>query len=73
MYNNIGLRTPRGSGTNGFIQKNLANLPPSLQTMRRNAMLVLFFFVLLCSFLSFFFFSNNEYNNCFHIGEEICR
>eukprot|EP01084_Bolivina_argentea_P301738 520624_1 len=24
MYNNIGLRTPRGSGTNGYIQRNVA-------------------------------------------------
>ena len=24
MYNGIGLATPRGSGTSGFIQKNLA-------------------------------------------------
>ncbi|ETO09793.1 hypothetical protein RFI_27584, partial [Reticulomyxa filosa] len=26
MYNNIGLRTPRGSGTNGYIQTNLAHI-----------------------------------------------
>ena len=26
MYNNIGLRTPRGSGTNGYIQRNLAHI-----------------------------------------------
>lgn len=24
MYNGIGLQTPRGSGTNGFVQRNLA-------------------------------------------------
>lgn len=24
MYNGIGLPTPRGSGTNGYVQKNLA-------------------------------------------------
>ena len=24
MYNGIGLQTPRGSGTNGYVQKNLA-------------------------------------------------
>lgn len=28
MYNGIGLTTPRGSGTNGYIQKNLSALPP---------------------------------------------
>jgi len=27
MYNGIGLRTPRGSGTNGYIQRNLAYIP----------------------------------------------
>ena len=26
MYNGIGLNTPRGSGTNGFVQRNLATL-----------------------------------------------
>lgn len=26
MYNGIGLTTPRGSGTNGHVQRNLANL-----------------------------------------------
>eukprot|EP00483_Globobulimina_turgida_P008099 UN08115 len=26
MYNNIGLRTARGSGTNGYIQRNLAHI-----------------------------------------------
>lgn len=25
MYNGIGLTTPRGSGTNGYVQRNLAN------------------------------------------------
>ncbi|VDP04938.1 unnamed protein product [Soboliphyme baturini] len=24
MYNGVGLTTPRGSGTNGFVQRNLA-------------------------------------------------
>ena len=28
MYNNIGLPTPRGSGTNGYIQRNLAAVRP---------------------------------------------
>lgn len=26
MYNNIGLMTPRGSGTSGYVQKNLAHI-----------------------------------------------
>ena len=26
MYNGIGLNTPRGSGTNGFVQRNLASI-----------------------------------------------
>lgn len=26
MYNGIGLNTPRGSGTNGFVQRNFATL-----------------------------------------------
>jgi serine/arginine repetitive matrix protein 2 len=28
MYNGIGLPTPRGSGTSGYIQKNLSHLKP---------------------------------------------
>lgn len=28
MYNNIGLPTPRGSGTNGFVERNLASVRP---------------------------------------------
>ncbi|ORX44403.1 hypothetical protein BCR36DRAFT_228605, partial [Piromyces finnis] len=27
MYNGIGLVTPRGSGTNGFVQRNLSHIP----------------------------------------------
>ncbi|ORY54394.1 hypothetical protein LY90DRAFT_361271, partial [Neocallimastix californiae] len=27
MYNGIGLTTPRGSGTNGFVQRNLSHIP----------------------------------------------
>lgn len=26
MYNGIGLQTPRGSGTNGFVQRNLSSV-----------------------------------------------
>lgn len=26
MYNGIGLQTPRGSGTNGYVQRNLSSL-----------------------------------------------
>ena len=29
MYNGIGLRTARGSGTNGFVQRNLSYIRPS--------------------------------------------
>ena len=32
MYNGIGLRTPRGSGTNGYVQRNLAALRASKKT-----------------------------------------
>merc|ERR1712110_140594 len=28
MYNGIGIQTPKGSGTNGYVQRNLANLRP---------------------------------------------
>lgn len=28
MYNGIGLQTARGSGTNGYVQKNLSHLRP---------------------------------------------
>lgn len=28
MYNGIGLRTPRGSGTNGYVQRNLSFVKP---------------------------------------------
>lgn len=27
MYNGIGIMTPKGSGTNGYVQRNLANIP----------------------------------------------
>lgn len=27
MYNGIGLNTPRGSGTNGYVQRNLSHVP----------------------------------------------
>jgi len=33
MYNGIGLLTPRGSGTNGFVQRNLSFIRPSKQKM----------------------------------------
>lgn len=29
MYNGIGLKTARGSGTNGFVQRNLSYVAPS--------------------------------------------
>jgi hypothetical protein len=28
MYNGIGLQTPRGSGTSGYVQKNLSYIKP---------------------------------------------
>jgi hypothetical protein len=31
MYNGIGLQTPRGSGTSGYIQKNLSSKPKPKQ------------------------------------------
>lgn len=31
MYNGIGLRTARGTGTNGYVQKNLSFIKPKLQ------------------------------------------
>jgi serine/arginine repetitive matrix protein 2 len=34
MYNGIGLRTVRGSGTNGYVQKNRSHVPAA---MRRKA------------------------------------
>ena len=30
MYNNIGLRTVRGSGTNGYVQRNLSYVKPAI-------------------------------------------
>ena len=32
MYNGIGLNTPRGSGTSGYVQKNLAFVRPKQMT-----------------------------------------
>jgi hypothetical protein len=31
MYNGIGLRTTRGTGTNGYVQKNLSFIKPKQQ------------------------------------------
>ena len=31
MYNGIGLRTARGTGTNGYVQKNLSFIKPKQQ------------------------------------------
>lgn len=38
MYNGIGLQTPRGSGTSGYIQANKFNLrrPPPIYTHEQN-------------------------------------
>jgi len=35
MYQGIGLRTPRGSGTNGYVQRNLSYLPPAVLEKRK--------------------------------------
>ena len=32
MYNGIGLQTPRGSGTSGYIQKNLSQNVKKVQS-----------------------------------------
>ncbi len=32
MYNGIGLTTPRGSGTSGYVQKNLATVHTQKKT-----------------------------------------
>lgn len=32
MYNGIGLPTPRGSGTSGFIQKNLSTAKKNIKS-----------------------------------------
>ena len=32
MYNGIGLTTPRGSGTSGYVQKNLSFVKPKVKT-----------------------------------------
>lgn len=34
MYNGIGLKTPRGSGTNGYIQTNMAHIRNARNTIR---------------------------------------
>lgn len=36
MYNGIGLKTPRGSGTNGYVQRNLSFIPPKPQNTAYN-------------------------------------
>ncbi len=37
MYNGIGLQTARGSGTNGYVQKNTAHLPKWREKVRVSA------------------------------------
>ncbi|KAG8860148.1 RNA-splicing factor [Tulasnella sp. 330] len=37
MFNGIGLTTPRGSGTNGYVQRNLSHLRPKDDNYNRNA------------------------------------
>jgi len=36
MYNGIGLQTARGSGTNGYVQKNLSHLRPRDPSLGQN-------------------------------------
>lgn len=37
MYNGIGLRTARGTGTNGYVQKNLSFIKPKDPNYKFNA------------------------------------
>lgn len=37
MYNGIGLRTARGTGTNGYVQKNLSFIKPKQQNGKFNS------------------------------------
>ena len=39
MYNNVGLASVRGSGTSGYVQRNLASVPKSRQNMSWEATL----------------------------------
>lgn len=39
MYNNIGLSSVRGSGTSGYVQKNLSSVPRGRQNMSWEASL----------------------------------
>ena len=36
MYQNVGLKTPRGSGTSGHVQKNVSFLKPKPKTLNHN-------------------------------------
>ena len=37
MSSNVGLTTPRGSGTSGYVQRNLSSLRPPSQNIRTNS------------------------------------
>jgi len=39
MYNGIGLATARGSGTSGYVQKNLSFVKPYAQQKQRDSFL----------------------------------
>ena len=39
MYNGIGLTTARGSGTSGYVQKNLSHVKPYAQQTQRDSFL----------------------------------
>jgi len=36
MFNNVGLQTAKGSGTSGYVQKNLAHLSPRFRLQNRD-------------------------------------
>ena len=37
MSSNVGLTTPRGSGTSGYVQRNLSSLRPPSHNIRTNS------------------------------------
>ena len=39
MYNGIGLTTARGSGTSGYVQKNLSHVKPFAQQKQKDSFL----------------------------------
>ena len=37
MYGGVGVRTARGTGTNGYVQKNLSYIPPNRKSITNKA------------------------------------